>query len=116
MGLHYIEAIPGQKLSKDQPNVTFGEGLPADARKAVKKKLADSGVKLVNYGVCGLPKDIDQSRKMFEFAKDMGIETIVSEPPRTLSTPWKSCAKSTGSTWRSTTIRSPRTTGTPRRC
>ena len=52
----------------------------AEMRKAIKQKLADAGVKLVNYGVCGLPKDADQSRKMFDFAKEMGIETIVSEP------------------------------------
>ena len=80
LGLHYIEAFPGQKVSKDQPTWTFGDGLSADARTAVKKKLADSGVKLVNFGVCGLPKDEGQSRKMFDFAKDMGIETFISEP------------------------------------
>jgi sugar phosphate isomerase/epimerase len=80
LGLHYIEAIPGQKLTDDLPDAKMGEGLSADARKAVKQKLADSGVKLVNYGVCGLSKDPDQSRKTFEFAKDMGIETLVSEP------------------------------------
>ena len=80
LGLHYIEAIPGQKLSGDLPNLTFGEGLSADGRKAVKQKLADSGVTLVNYGVRDLPKDVDQSRKVFEFAKEMGIETIASEP------------------------------------
>lgn len=80
LGLRYLEAIPGQKLSKDLPNLSFGEGLSADGRKAVKKKLADSGVKLVNYGVCGLSKNVDESRKVFEFAKDMGIETIASEP------------------------------------
>ena len=48
-------------------------------RKEIKKKLADSGVKLVNFGVCGLLEG-PPSRKTFEFAKDMGIETIVSEP------------------------------------
>ena len=80
LGLHYIEAFPGQKLSGDLPNLTFGEGLSADGRKAVKQKLADSGVTLVNYGVRDLPKDVDQSRKVFEFAKEMGIETIASEP------------------------------------
>jgi sugar phosphate isomerase/epimerase len=80
LGLHYIEAIPGQKLGNGLPDVPFGEGMPADARTALKKKLSDSGVKLVNYGVCGLFKDPAQSRKVFEFAKDMGIETLVSEP------------------------------------
>jgi uncharacterized protein (DUF1501 family) len=36
--------------------------MPADVRKAVKQKLADSGVKLVNYGVVPLPKDIAEGR------------------------------------------------------
>jgi sugar phosphate isomerase/epimerase len=80
LGLHYIEAFPGQKLSADEHSGTMGPELSADGRKAVKQKLADSGVKLVNYGVCGLSKDPGQCRKTFEFAKDMGIETIVSEP------------------------------------
>ena len=54
--------------------------MPADIRIELKKKLKDSGVKLVNYGVVKLPEDEVECRKIFEFAKDMGIETIVSEP------------------------------------
>ena len=81
LGLHYIEMYPGQKMSNDKPDIRVGEGMADDARKDVKKKLKDSGVKLVNYGVCGLPKDEGACRRTFDFAKDMGIETIVSEPP-----------------------------------
>ncbi|MBN1393442.1 MAG: TIM barrel protein [Pirellulales bacterium] len=80
LGLHYIEAFPGQKLSKAKPNVLFDENAPAEVRAEVRKKLADSDVKLVNFGCCTLSKDPHQCRKMFEFAKDMGIETLVSEP------------------------------------
>lgn len=82
LGLQYIEAYGGQKLSRDQPDVVIGVDSPADVRRAIKQKLADSGVKLVNYGVCILGKDIVESRKTFEFAKDMGIETLVSEPAK----------------------------------
>ena len=74
LGLHYIEAFPGQKVSKEI-DVHFGGGLSAEQRKTIKQKLADSGVKLVNFGVVGI-----DGRKTFDFAKDMGIETIVSEP------------------------------------
>ena len=74
LGLHYIEAFPGQKVSKTDTS-GFGDGLSKGARKAIKEKLADSGVKLVNFGVVGI-----DGRKSFDFAKEMGIETIVSEP------------------------------------
>lgn len=80
LGLKWIEAYPGQKLSAEKPDLKLNESLPPEGRKEVKKKLADCGVKLVNYGVCGLSKDEGASRRIFDFAKDMGIETIVSEP------------------------------------
>jgi sugar phosphate isomerase/epimerase len=80
LGLRYIEAYPGQTFSADQPEAKINESASSELRKAIQQKLADSGVKLVNYGVCGLPKDADQARKVFDFAKEMGIETIVSEP------------------------------------
>jgi len=74
LGLRYIEAYPGQKLSAERPDVRFGPGMSAEVRREVKQKLAQAGVKLVNFGVTGA------SRQTFEFAQDMGIETIVSEP------------------------------------
>ena len=80
LGLHYIEAFPGQKLTNEEPKVGINENLSPDGRNEVKKRLADKGIKLVNYGVCGLSKDADRSRKVFDFAKDVGIETICSEP------------------------------------
>ena len=79
LGLGFIEAFPGQKLGGEWSH-TMMPGLPADVRKSVKQKLADSGVTLISFGVCPLSKGLEQSRKMFEFAKDMGIETLVSEP------------------------------------
>jgi sugar phosphate isomerase/epimerase len=74
LGLHYIEGFPNQSVSKEI-NAKFNEGLSAADRKAIKTKLNDSGVKLVNFGVTGI-----DGRKTFDFAKDMGLETIVSEP------------------------------------
>jgi sugar phosphate isomerase/epimerase len=81
LGLHYIEAYPGQRLSKEKPDVKFDHNVSAEIREEVKKKLKAAGVKLVNYGVVGLPNNEQECRKVFDFAKDMGIETIVSEPP-----------------------------------
>ncbi len=74
LGLHYIEAYPGQPLQPTQRDQRVGPGLSAEGRQEVKKLLADKGIKLVNFGVG--PAD----RKAFEFAKEMGLETLVSEP------------------------------------
>jgi len=74
VGLRYIEAYPGQRLSGEKPDVQIGESMSAEDRAVVKKKLSDANVKLVCFGVTGA------SRRTFDFAKDMGIETIVSEP------------------------------------
>jgi len=81
LGLHWIEGFPGQKLSPEEPEVKFGHMLPEAKRAEVKQKLAQAGIKLVNYGVVMLPNDEAKCRTVFDFAKDMGIETIVSEPP-----------------------------------
>ncbi len=82
LGLNWMEAYPhGQKLSRDKPNIIFGHDMSPEAKQEVKQKLKDAGITLVNYGVAKLPNDEAKCRKVFDFAKEMGIETIVSEPP-----------------------------------
>jgi len=73
LGIRYVELFPGQKM-KPGADVKVGPGMPADAMAELKKKLADSGVKVVCFGVGGC------GRGDFEFAKQMGIETLVCEP------------------------------------
>ncbi|MBN2577809.1 MAG: sugar phosphate isomerase/epimerase [Pirellulales bacterium] len=81
LGLKYIEAFPGQKLSPDHKDLQIDENMSDATKKVIKKKLADSGVTLINFGVCGLSKDEAADRKVFGWAKQMGIETLVAEPP-----------------------------------
>jgi sugar phosphate isomerase/epimerase len=73
LGLHYIEAFPGQRISKAL-SAAVSADMAAGDRKEVLKKLADSGVKMAAFGVGGC------DRKHFNFAKEMGIENIVAEP------------------------------------
>jgi sugar phosphate isomerase/epimerase len=82
LGLKYIEAYPGQKLSPDKPDVKFDHDMSAETQAAVNAKLNAAGIKLVNYGVVALGSNEADCRKVFDFAKKMGIETIVSEPPK----------------------------------
>lgn len=82
LDIKYIEIFPGQALSPEQKDVKIHHDMSAEARSIVKKKLADYGMKLVAYGVVGLDNNEAEARKVFDFAKDMGIGVIVSEPKK----------------------------------
>jgi len=78
LGIKYVEAYPGQKLGGGIPGTTH-YNMNAETQEKVQDKLAAAGVKLVCYGVTGAGNEKGW-RKLFEFAKAMGIETITSEP------------------------------------
>jgi len=79
LGLDWIQVFPGQKVSKDM-DAKFGHLLSAQQRQQIKDKLNEANVSIVAYGVVGVPADESQARALFAFAKEMGIETLVSEP------------------------------------
>jgi sugar phosphate isomerase/epimerase len=78
-GGHVIEFYPGQKLSKEEPEVSWDQNASAETIQKVKDKLAQFKVRAVNYGVVGIPKDEAEARKLFEFAKTMGMRAITTE-------------------------------------
>jgi len=80
LGLKYLEVNPWQKF-KPGSTLDMGPGMDDATLAEVKKKLKDAGVKPVAYGVMALGKDEAANRKVFEFCRKLGIETIVSEPP-----------------------------------
>lgn len=80
LGLHYIELYPGQKLSPTHGNAKVEVGMTKELQQALLRHLAERQVKLVNFGVTGISKDEVANRKLFDFAKAMGIETITCEP------------------------------------
>jgi len=82
IGLKYIEAFPGQALSPEKKDVKFDHTISKEIQDEVKAKLASAGVTLVNYGVVGIPNNEDEAKKVFEFAKAMGIETLCAEPAK----------------------------------
>jgi len=79
LGLKYIEAYPGQKFSAELPELKMGQHMTPDERAMVKALLKENGVTLVNYGVTGVPPVEAKARELFDFAKDMGIETLCTE-------------------------------------
>ena len=78
IGVKYIEAYPGQKVSKDIDE-KMGPGIKKETIAAVKAKLKAKGVTLVNFGVTGIAGNEADARKLFDWAKVMGIATIVTE-------------------------------------
>ncbi len=74
-----IELFPGQKLSKEEPTVALDHNASPEILQKVKDKLAQHKVVAVNYGVVAVPKDEAEARKLFEFAKTMGLWAITTE-------------------------------------
>jgi len=73
-----IEFYPGQKLSKEEPNVAWDHNASPETIQKVKDKLAEFKIKAVNYGVVQIPKDEAQARKLFEKAAQAGNPRGVS--------------------------------------
>jgi len=84
LGLRYIEAFPGQRLGGSLGDLKMGPDLPLSALATVKIWLDRAGIKLVAFGVTSLGSDEASARKVFDFAKVMGIEVIQSEPAPSL--------------------------------
>ena len=79
LGLDWIEAYPGQKLSADS-NFTVDHNMSDEACQLMQAKLRDAGVRLINYGVVGLSRTKRKVARSSTGPK-MGVRTIVSEPP-----------------------------------
>jgi sugar phosphate isomerase/epimerase len=80
LGINYLQAYSGQPLSKDMPGVIFGPDLTDEQLKMVRKRLMDHGITLVAYGVVAFENNEKSMRSVFDFARKMGIQTIITEP------------------------------------
>ncbi len=83
-----IEFYPGQRLSHEDPTLKVGhDSAEVDAVVAkLQAKLAQHGLKAVNYGVVGISKDEAAARKVFEFAKKMGLVAVTTESADAIAT------------------------------
>lgn len=73
-----VELYPGQKLAKGDDRSTHFS-MPAEQIDEIKALLKKHHVKAISYGVVS-PNKKDEWIELFDFAKAMGIKTIVSEP------------------------------------
>ena len=70
-GGRVIEFYPGQPLSPDDRATKVGHEMSPEALQKLKAKVQKHGLKAVNYGVVGIPKEAAAARKLFQFAKDL---------------------------------------------
>ena len=90
LGLKYMSLSGSVNLDGTRTATTVQ--LSDEDAAAIQKAVAAKGIKLVNIGVVKLPPEEAESRKVFEFAKKMGIDTLVAEPePAALDTVEKLC-------------------------
>jgi sugar phosphate isomerase/epimerase len=90
LGLKYM-SLSGS-VSLDGTNSLTTVKLSDQDAAAIREAAAAKGIKLVNIGVVTLPPNEAESRKVFEFARKMGIDTLVAEPePAALDTVEKLC-------------------------
>ncbi len=92
MGVHYMSISGSVNFvgTNSVPTMSLSEA----NQQALLDKLKAAGIhpKFVNMGVVQLPPDEAKSRKVFEFAKKFGIDTLVAEPtPEALDTVEKLC-------------------------
>jgi len=83
-----IEFYPGQTLSKDDPGLKVDHASPdvATVISKLQAKLQKHGIKAVNYGVVGIPKDEAGARKVFEFARKMNLIAVTTESADAINT------------------------------
>ncbi|MFA7227937.1 MAG: family 16 glycoside hydrolase [Melioribacteraceae bacterium] len=80
LGVRYVQAYPGQKLSNEDPETKFNYDLSDDKIEIIKNRLKELNLTIVAFGVVGFPNSESETDKVFNFAKKMGIRKIVTEP------------------------------------
>lgn len=78
LGVKYLEVYPGQTL-KPGSKAKTGPGLTDAETAEMLAKVRQAGLKIVAFGVAGIPADEAAARKHFAWAKKMGIEVLVTE-------------------------------------
>jgi sugar phosphate isomerase/epimerase len=80
LGICCVEPAFFLPLSKEQPGLKTSEALTPEQRREMKKRLDDRGMQMPSY-YAPLEADATAFRKVFDFAKEMGVQTLVAEPP-----------------------------------
>lgn len=79
LGLRYLEAFEGQRLNADS-DAKLDPSLPDAAIAALRARLQSANVQLTSIYIHELSTEEAKCRRSFEFARKLGVETIISEP------------------------------------
>lgn len=85
-GMGGVEIFPGQKIGGDHGDLKLSPDLADDKIKAVLDHLAKNHLVAYNFGVTEIPKDEPGARKIFEFAKKLGLYGVTTESLGSLGT------------------------------
>jgi len=80
LGIHYLQAFPGQTLGGGLSGV-FNHDMDAATQATVLAWVKAKHIALVSYGVVN-GKNEAEWRRIFAFARAMGLQSIASEPPQ----------------------------------
>jgi inosose dehydratase len=70
LGIHYWESYTAHVPMDAGP----------EALEAIKREVENAGVAIIGYGVVHFGKDADANRRIFEFAKRLGISYLSADP------------------------------------
>ena len=80
-GAEVIEFFLWQKFSPEHPDVILNQNLSDENLTALKAKLQASGIRAVNAYFGDIGKTEEDTRKLFAFAKKLGLRGLTGEPP-----------------------------------
>jgi sugar phosphate isomerase/epimerase len=89
VGGKVIEFFPGQTVSEDEDllkNAKLDPNASDEVIAKVQEHLKAKGIRAVNFGVVPIPQDEAGARKIFEFAKKLGLYGITTESVESIDT------------------------------
>ncbi len=85
-GIGAVEIYPGQKLGGGHGDLKTGVDLPADKIQAILDHLQKHHLVACNFGVTEISKKEEEARKVFEFARKLGLYGVTTESLDALDT------------------------------
>lgn len=79
MGMPWIEPFEGQQIMSDS-DVKLDASMPEEYYDRIREKLEETGVTLTSIYIHNIPGEEEACRRIFDFAKGLGVSVIVSEP------------------------------------